>query len=64
MEVSNNTCHDLLGGNCMAKMIDEFIQNKGIIKCIDKNNDVYYLDIEEHIIYTEKEMLKMAFERK
>ena len=43
--------------------LDEFIKNKGIIKCINKENEVYYLDIEEHIIYTENELLKLI-ERK
>ena len=49
----------------MAKLIEDFIQNKGIIKCIDNSNAIYYLDIEEHKFYTESEMLEKAFsERK
>ena len=47
------------------KIIDEYIRNKGIIKCINHDNETYYLDIEEHILYTEQEMLTIAFsERK
>lgn len=46
-------------------IIDEYIKNKGIIKCVNLAKEVYYLDIEEHILYTEKEMLVLAFnERK
>ena len=45
------------------KIIDEYIQNKGIIRCTTKSNDIYYLDIEEHKIYTENELLKLI-ERK
>lgn len=47
----------------MNKIIEDYIQNKGIIRCVDKANDVYYLDIEEHIIYTENELLELI-ERK
>lgn len=45
------------------KIIDDYIQNKGIIRCTTKSNDIYYLDIEEHIIYTENELLELI-ERK
>ena len=43
--------------------IEDYIQNKGIIKCTTKSNDIYYLDIEEHKIYTENELLEFI-ERK
>lgn len=44
-------------------IFEEFLKEKGIIKCINSKNQVYYLDIEEHTIYTEEE-LKKVFEGK
>ena len=43
----------------MSKAIKNYILNKGIIECIDKKNETYYLDIEAHIIYTESELLEI-----
>ena len=41
----------------MKKSIEELINGKGIVVCEDKKGQVYYLDIEEHIFYTEEEIM-------
>lgn len=41
-------------------MISDFIVGKGIIKC-DTKKDIYYLDIEAHIIYSEEELIQKIY---
>lgn len=41
-------------------MISDYITGRGIIRCETKQ-DVYYLDIEAHIIYTELELLNKIY---
>ena len=40
----------------MAKLLAKYIIGKGIIECVNKAEETYYLDIENHIIYTQEEL--------
>lgn len=44
----------------VSKIINDYIVGKGIIRCETKK-DIYYLDIESHIIYTELELLNKIY---
>lgn len=44
-------------------MLEDLIKGKGIIKCVNKDKEVYYLDIEAHKIYTPEELSKLFTER-
>lgn len=44
----------------MPKVINDYIIGRGIIKC-DTKKDIYYLDIEAHIIYTEEELIQRIY---
>ena len=40
----------------MEKLLASYIIGKGIIECVNKVKETYYLDIENHIIYTPEEL--------
>lgn len=40
----------------MKESIEELINGKGIVVCQNKKGEILYLDIEEHIFYTEEEI--------
>ena len=49
----------------MFEQDEELIQwlkarKEPLIECINKNNEVYYLDIENHILYTLEEVKEWA----
>ena len=47
----------------MPKIISEYIRGKGIIACETLHDGTYYLDIESHILMTEKELIELIYER-
>ena len=36
--------------------LQEFLKKNGIIECVNGKKETYYLDIEQHIIYTKEEI--------
>jgi len=40
----------------MEQLLASYIIGKGIIECVNKVKETYYLDIENHIIYTPEEL--------
>ncbi len=47
----------------MPKIISEYIKDKGIIRCETARDGVFYLDIEAHLLMTERELLELIYER-